>query len=288
MPSLLAREKRLGYILVLPAIIYLVLLVGYPFVISLYISFTDKIVTQPGSFVGLGNFLYLLKGYIFRQTIRNTLIYTAACVTLKLAAGMLMALLLNQQFRGRNLLRGFFLLPWVVPMAIGALGWLWMYDSSYGAINSLIRVAGLRGIPWLSVPFYAMLSVIIANVWRGTPFFGMLILAGLYGIPNELYEAAEVDGAGIWSKFLFITLPQLRYVIMVATLFSTIWTLADFETVFIITRGGPFNTTHLLATLTYQVGMEAGQLGRAAAVSIFLFPFLFVAIYLQLKYVRKE
>jgi len=283
------EEIRVGYLFVLPALALILILIAYPFILAVYFSLTDKMVGKASHFVGLKNFVELFKSDMFLRTARNSFVYTVSAVSLKFALGMGMALLLNQQFKGRNIIRGVYLLPWIVPMAISGVAWIWMYDSVFGVINYMLRISkiSLRGIPWRSDPTFAMISVIIANVWRGTPFFGVSLLAGLQAIPYELYEAADVDGAGKLDKFFHITLPQLRQVILIVTLFSTIWTFADFETVYVITRGGPANTTHLFATLSYQVGLVAGQLGKGTAISLFIFPMLLVMVYLELKYLRE-
>ena len=285
---LVDREKITGYLFVLPALLLILILVAYPFILSFYFSFTDKVVGGAAHFVGLDNFKELFKSPIFLQTTRNSFVYTIIAVSLKLILGIGMALLLNQKFRGRNVVRGVYLLPWIVPMAISGVAWMWMYDEIFGVINQMLKFSGLLpvGLPWLSNANYAMAAVIIANVWRGTPFFGISLLAGLQAIPRELYEAAEVDGATSFNKFFYITLPQLRYVILVVTLFSTIWTFADFDTVYVITRGGPANTTHLFATLSYQVGLVAGQLGKGMAISLFIFPILLIVVLIELRYLR--
>lgn len=283
------REAKLGYLLVLPAVVLILTLVAYPFVLAVYWSLTDKVVGRPPHFVGLRNFIELFQSAIFLRTARNSFVYTFSAVSLKFILGMGMALVLNQKFRGRNFLRGLYLLPWIVPMAISGVAWIWMYDSVFGVINYTIKMARISdtGWPWLANSTLAIIAVIVANVWRGTPFFGISMLAGLQAIPTELYEAAEVDGAGRLSKFFNITMPQLRHIILIVTLFSTIWTFADFETVYVITRGGPANTTHLFATLSYQVGLVAGQLGKGTAISLFIFPVLLLMMFLELKYVRR-
>jgi len=283
------KERQLGYLLVLPAMMYIAVLIAYPFMTALYLSLTNKVIGKPSySFVGLYNYYGLFRSSIFRRTVVNSFIFTGTSVSGKLVIGMIIALLLNQKFRGRTILRGLFLLPWIVPVAISALAWLWMYDVSFGIFNYFLRSVGLEGLPWLSHPSLALLSVIVVNIWKGTPFFGLFLLAGLQGIPLELYEAAEIDGAGRWNKFIYITIPQLKYVILTVTLLSTVWTFADFETVAILTRGGPFNTTHIFSTLTYQIGLQSGRLGQGSAVSLFLFPILVVVVFLELKYLREE
>jgi len=282
-------EAKIGYLFVLPALCFIATLVAYPFILAVCFSLTDKVVGKSAHFIGLTNFKELFQSSMFLRTACNSFIFTGATVSLKFLLGMGMALLLNQQFRGRIILRGVYLLPWIVPMSISGVTWIWMYDEIFGVINYVLRAGGIsdRGLPWLANSTLAMIAVIVANVWRGTPFFGVSFLAGLQAIPAELYEAAEVDGATRWSKFIYITLPQLRYIILIVTLLSTIWTFADFDTVYVITRGGPANTTHLFATLSYQVGLVAGQLGKGMAISLFIFPVLLVMVYLELKYVKR-
>lgn len=176
-----------------------------------------------------------------------------------------------------------------MPVSISCIVWLWMFETNFGLVNAILRASGIikENIAWFSYPSTAILTIITADVWMGTPFFGVAFLAGLQTIPKELYEAAEIDGAGSLTKFLLITLPQLRYVVFIVTLFSTIWTFAMFETAFIITRGGPINSTHLFSTLTYQIGIALGRLGEGTAISLFMFPILIVLMYLELRYVRK-
>jgi multiple sugar transport system permease protein len=283
------REQTVAYLMVLPVVVLVLGLMAYPFILAVSWSFTDKIVGLSGKFIGLRNFLELPKSAIFRQMVHNAVIYCAASVVLKITLGTVMALALHQIGWFRSFLRGILLLPWVIPTALSCLVWLWMFNDMFGVINYLLRMAGIseEGYPWLASPNLALTSVIIVNVWRGTPFFGIALLGGLQTIPEELYEAAAIDGAGAWRRFLHVTVPHLQSVIAVVTLFSTIWTFFDFEIVYIITRGGPMNSTHLFATLAYQTGLVAGRIGEAVAISLYLFPILVVMIYLQLLYLRR-
>jgi multiple sugar transport system permease protein len=279
-----------GYGLISPAVFLMLVLLAYPFVLAVYISLSDRLLGEPGTFFWFGNFLKLLQDTFFRQTVWNSFIYTISTVTLKLVLGLILALLLNQEFSHRNLVRGALLLPWIVPTSLSVLTWLWMFDSLFSVINYLLLGLGIlsKKIPWLGDPFWAMISVIIVNTWRGLPFFAVSILAGLMVIPRELYEAAEVDGAPEFSQFWRITLPLLQPVIAVVVLFSTIWTFADFQIVYILTHGGPLNATQIFATMAYDVALVAGRIGEGAAISLFLFPALLVVIILMLRYLRQD
>ncbi|PYM08860.1 MAG: ABC transporter permease [Candidatus Rokuibacteriota bacterium] len=285
------QEHVFGYGLILPALLLLTGLVAYPFLMAVYFSLSDYWVGSPGQFVGLANYRDILGNDVFRQTVRNSFVFTGIALTLKTVLGVWLALLLARNLRGKRLIRGAVLLPFVIPTALSTLGWWWMFDSLYSVVNWTGIRLGLLSPPgpnWLGVPAYAMAAVIAVNVWRGLPFFAITVLAGLVAIPREHYEAAEVDGAGAWSRFRYVTLPLLRPVLAVVILFSTIFTFSDFNIVYVLTRGGPVNTTHLFATLAYQVGLQGGNLGQGAAISLFLFPMLGVVVFLQLRYIRRE
>jgi len=285
------QEHVFGYGLILPAIVLLCSLVAYPFGMAIWFSLSDYWVGSPGSFVGLENYREILRNEVFRQTVWNSFVFTGIAVTLKTVLGVWLALLLARNLRFKRLLRGAVLLPWVIPTALSTLGWWWMFDSLYSVVNwTAIRLGVMTppGPNWLGMASYAMTAVIVVNVWRGLPFFAITVLAGLVAIPREYYEAAEVDGASSWLRFRHVTLPLLRPVIAVVTLFSTIFTFADFNIVYVLTRGGPVNSTHLFATLAYQVGLNGGNLGQGAAISLFLFPMLAAVVFIQLRYIRRE
>jgi multiple sugar transport system permease protein len=286
----LQRDGVLGYLLVMPAVLLLLGLVAYPFVTALAFSLSDAVVGRAGRFIGLGNFRSLLTDDIFRQTLRNSFVFTVIAVALKTVLGLALALLLARTLRFRRLIRGAVLLPWVIPTALSTLGWLWMFDSLYSVINWTLLRLGLIGqaLQWLGTPGLAMSAVITVNVWRGLPFFAITLLAGLVAISPELYEAAAADGAGAWARFRHVTLPLLRPVLAVVVLFSTILTFADFNIVYVLTRGGPVNSTHLFATLAHQVGLQAGKIGEGSAIALFMFPALAVIVYFQLHYARRE
>ena len=284
------RDDVVGYVLILPALLLIVSLIVYPFFYALWLSVSNAWVGSPGEFVGLSNYVKLLGNNIFRQTLKNSLIFAGASVVLKTVFGLGLALLLNEASVFKRFIRGSILLPFVAPTALTTLGWWWMYEPMYSVFNWTLVHLGIidRGLPWLSDPTLAMLAVISVNFWRGLPFFAITILAGLMAIPKELYEAAEVDGANAIGRFYHITLPLLKPVLAVVILFSTIFTLADFNIVYILPRGGPMNMTHLFTTLSFEVGLQGGIISEGAAVSLFLFPILVAVVYFQLRLVRRQ
>jgi multiple sugar transport system permease protein len=283
-------EALTGCGLISPAVFLMLVLLAYPFVLAVYISLTDRVLGEPGKFIWFRNFIKLLQDSFFRQTVWNSFVYTISTVFLKMFLGIILALLLNQEMPYRNLVRGALLLPWIVPTSLSVLTWLWMFDSLFSVVNYILLGLGLisKKIPWLGDPFWAMVSVIIVNTWRGLPFFAVSFLAGLMTIPRELYEAAETDGAEVFRQFWHITLPLLQPVIAVVVLFSTIWTFADFQIVYILTHGGPINATQIFATMAYDVALVAGRIGEGSAISLFLFPALLVVIFLMLRYLRQD
>jgi multiple sugar transport system permease protein len=288
-PGFLARDSHVAYAFIAPAFFLLVVLVGYPFVLSVWFSLSDARVGNTGSFIGLDNFNRLLSSPIFLQTLQNSIVFTAAALAAKTVLGMGLALLLFRVVRFKRLIRGAVLLPFIVPTALSALVWWWMFEPLYSVVNWTLKTLHLinHDIPWLPDPYLAMFTVILVNVWRGLPFFAITLLAGLVAIPRELYEAAESDGAGPIARFRHITLPLLMPVLAVVILFSTIFTLSDFNIVYVLTRGGPMNMTHLFATYSFALGLQGGQIGQGAAVSLFLFPILLAVVFVQLRLVRK-
>jgi multiple sugar transport system permease protein len=287
----LDRENILGPLFVTPALILVLLLVAYPFVMALYFSLSNAFIGRPSHLVGLKNFIGLWRSDAFRQTFQNAFVFTGAAVGIKLVFGISLALLLNQQLWFKRMIRGTVLLPWVIPTALSTLGWQWMFNSLYSVVNWTGIHLGLMDPPgpnWLGQKYYAMTAVVVVNVWRGLPFFAITILAGLVSIPKELYEAAEADGAGAIRRFWYITLPLLKGVLGIVILFSTIFTFSDFNIVYVLTHGGPINSTHLFATLARQVGLETGRIGEGAAISLYLFPVLVMVVWMQLRFVRKQ
>jgi len=287
----LDRESILGPVFVTPALLLLLLLVAYPFVMAVYFSLSNAFIGRPSHFIGITNFVRLWDSDTFRQTFQNAFVFTGIAVFFKVVMGIALALLLNEQLWFKRMIRGAVLLPWVIPTALSTLGWWWMFNSLYSVVNWSGIALGIMDPPgpnWLGQRYYAMAAVITVNIWRGLPFFAISILAALVAIPKELYEAAEADGAGASSRFWHITLPLLKPVLAVVVLFSTIFTFSDFNIVYVLTRGGPINSTHLFATLSRVVGIDTGRIGEGAAISLYLFPLLVFVVWAQLRFVRKQ
>ena len=289
--ELLDREQILGPLFVSPAFILILLLVAYPFCMAVYFSLSNAFIGRPSHLVGIKNYINLWQSDAFRQTFQNAFVFTGTAIAFKLVMGISLALLLNQQLWFKRLIRGIVLLPWVIPTALSVLGWSWMFNSLYSVVNWTGIALGIFDPPgpnWLGQRYYAMTAVVVVNIWRGLPFFVITILAGLVSIPKELYEAAEADGAGAWARFWYVTLPMLKGVLGIVVLFSTIFTFSDFNIVYVLTHGGPINSTHLFATLSRQIGLESGRIGEGAAISLYLFPLLAFVVYAQLRFVRKQ
>lgn len=279
-----------GFLLTLPVIVLVFGLIMYPGVLAIWLSLTRKLVGYPERFVGLANYVDLWQDPIFRRALWNTFVFTTVACAVKLFLGLVMAVSLNAGVRGKAFLTGFLLLPWVTPTVVSALNFLWMFDALLGVINYILMNLGLTAQPigWLSSPATAMATVTFSNIWRGFPFFGVTLLAGLQTIPPELYEAAAVDGANRWKQLLHITVPGLMHVILVTTLLSIIWTFNDFQAVYILTRGGPGGATHIIGTLTYETAIDSLNLGKGTAVSVFGFPILLVVIYWFIRHSRRQ
>jgi len=284
------REQLLGYTMIAPVAIFLAALVAYPFLSAIYLSLTEKIVGYPAHFVGLRNYANLLDSGRFRIVAWNSAVFTVASIAVKLVIGMAMALALHQVVRGNQFIRGILLLPWIIPTVVIALTWKWLLDLFRGLVNvTLIDVGVVKsGVHWLGDPSLAMLSVVMANIWRGFPFFGVSFLAALQTVPQELYDAADVDGAGSWQKFWRITLPSIKSVVAVVTLLSTIVTLNDFNIVFIMTRGGPGAATHIFATYSYELGIMSQRWGVAMAASMASLPLVALLIVGVVRYLHRE
>ncbi len=284
------QEQVLGYALVAPIALLIVGLIAYPFLSAIYLSLTQKVVGYAPKFIGLDNYVQLFQSARFRTVVWNSTVFTVASVGTKLVLGMAMALALHRVVRGSQFLRGILLLPWVIPTVVIALTWRWLFDLFRGLVNvSLIDLGVIRsGIHWLGDPSLAMLSVVVANVWRGFPFFGVSILAAMQTVPQDLYDAADVDGATAWQKFWRITLPTIKGVVIVVTLLSTIWTLNDFNIVYIMTRGGPGAATQVFATYSYELGIQSQRWGLAMAASMYSLPVLALLIVVVVRYLHRE
>ena len=285
----LVRDTPVAYAFIGPAFFLLLFLVAYPFALSVWFSLSDARVGETGRFVGLDNFARLLRSGIFLQTLQNSIVFTTIALTLKTVLGMVIALLLFRLVRFKRLIRGAILLPFIVPTALSTLVWWWMFEPLYSVVNWTLKALHLvnHDIPWLPDPYLAMFTVILVNTWRGLPFFAITLLAGLVAIPKEMYEAAESDGAGPVGRFWYITVPLLTPVLAVVILFSAIFTLADFNIVYVLTKGGPINMTHLFATYSFALGLQSGEIGQGAAVSLFLFPILLFVVFVQLRLARR-
>ena len=290
--GLLEREHILAYLFMVPGGLLLVLFMAYPFGLGIYYSFTDKLIGfRDYEFVGLFNYRYLLDDLIFRQAVQNTFVYAFFTVPFKLGLGLGLALVLNQAFRFSRVLRAGLLLPWIVPTALSSLAWLMLFDSVLSPVSWVLKDWGLveSNVNFLGSRFNAMASLCLANIWRGIPFFAVSILAGLQAVPQDLHEAAALDGAGPWQRFLAVTLPVIRNIVLIATLFSIIWTFSDFQLIYVLTKGGPANSTHVFGTYAYQLGMGGiGDIGQAAAVSLYMFPILAAFAVILLRSIRAE
>jgi len=269
--------------------VLLCLFIAYPFARGIILSVTDSRVGVPGAFVGAANFERIWNDGIFRQAVYNTFLYTGVTTVFKLGIGLWLALLLNRHFKGKAFVRAFILLPFIIPTVLSTFAWKWMFDPTFSVINWGLFQLGLikRSINWLGDPDLAMFSIMVVNVWRGVPFFAISLLAGLQTISPELNEAAAIDGARPWQRFWHITWPLLLPVTMVVVLFSIIQTFADFQIVYVMTGGGPANATHLFATYAYQIGVGTGLLSQGAAISLAMFPILFLVVIVQLLYIRR-
>ena len=284
------RESVFSWLMLTPPLLFLLLFLGYPFFYGVYLSFFHKEVARAASFVGFGNFVKLYNDPIFWQSVRNTIIFTGAATILKASGGLAMALVMNQDFRMKAVTRAMLLLPFIVPTVLSTVAWQWILDPGMGLFNRLLVVSGLAttGPSWLGTPTMAMISIIMVNTWRGLPFFGISILAGLQTIPVDLHESATIDGAGTWGRFRYVTLPSLLPVIFIVTTFSIVITFFDFQLVYVLTGGGPANSTHLMATYAYSLSMGAGQMGLGSAVALSMVPVLGLLLVLLTLYVRKD
>lgn len=290
--NLTRNQKKQGfaYILIAPVMVYLMIFMLYPLCWAVYTSLTNKAVGSDGSFVGLKNFASLLSDRVFFIALKNTCYYTVAAVAGKFVVGVIMALTLNSRIPAKNFSRVLMLIPWTIPTLVSALTWKWMYSDTGGLFNYLLMSLGLarRVTPWLYSAKLAMPSIIVANIWRGSPFIGISVLAGLQTIEADLYEAAHIDGAGPVRTFFSITMPLIKDVLILSTLITTIWTFNDFEIVWLLTGGGPANATQILSTYGYTVGFMNLNISKATASSIIAIPIMILVITLVFRYMRAK
>jgi multiple sugar transport system permease protein len=276
----LDSRNALGLAFMLPAAALLLVFLTYPLGLGTWLGFTDARIGRPGAWVGIDNFRYLAEDSVARLALFNTLFYTAVASVVKFALGLWLALLLNRHLPFKAFLRAIVLLPFIVPTALSAIAFWWIYDAQFSVVSWALTRMGLihSYIDFLGDPWLARFSVIAANVWRGVPFVAICLLAGLQTIPASMYEAAALDGASEWQKFRHVTLPLLTPIIAVVMTFSVLFTFADFQLIYVLTRGGPVNATHLMATLSFQRAIPGGNLGEGAALATAMIPFLLAAI----------
>jgi multiple sugar transport system permease protein len=296
---LVDSERLLAPLMIGPAIVYIAVLIGLPFLLAIYYSLSNATTGDPSlSFVGLRNFIAILEDPVFRKSLLNTLIFTFVSQFLVLVLSKILALALIKDFRGKWIARFLILLPWTAPIALGSVGWLWMFDSVFSPLDWILRQVGLLGRPgailgaapnlyWLGVPGLAMSSVILVHMWRMIPLATVILLAGLTSIPQEILDAADVDGAGFWRRLFQIMIPLLLPIISIAVLFGVIFTFTDIVVVYVLTQGGPVHSTQVLASWAFFKGIEAGDLAQGAAIALFLFPVMAGVAIFMLRLVRR-
>jgi multiple sugar transport system permease protein len=277
---LLEDRNFLGFIFMLPGSVLLLLFLTYPLGLGTWLGFTDTKVGRAGVWVGLDNYQFLFGDAVARLSLFNTLFYTVVASSVKFALGLWLAILLNQNIAFKSLVRAVVLLPFIVPTALSAIAFWWIYDAQFSVVSWLLMKMGWihSYIDFLGDPWMARMSTIVANIWRGVPFVAICLLAGLQTIPPSLYEAASIDGAKPSQQFWYVTLPLLTPIIAVVMTFSVLFTFTDFQLIYVLTRGGPLNATHLMATLSFQRAIPGGALGEGAALATAMIPFLLAAI----------
>ena len=277
--DLLDDRRVLSFLCMLPAVGLLVVFLAYPLGLGVWLGFTDTKIGRPGVFIGIDNYISLFNDSVFLLSVYNTLVYTIVATILKFGLGLWLALLLNNSVPFKAFIRAIVLLPYIIPTVLSALAFWWMYDPQFSVISYVLSKMGLidRYIDFLGQPNAARASVIAANVWRGIPFVAICLLAGLQTISPSLYEAAALDGANSWQRFRHVTVPMLMPILSVVLTFSVLFTFTDFQLIYAITRGGPLNATHLMATLAFQRAIPGGQMGDGAAIATAMIPFLIFA-----------
>lgn len=289
---ILDSERWLGRLMIGPAILYIVALVGIPFFLAIYYSVSNVTVgSRTMEFIGLSNFRHLLENSTFRRSLGNTFIFALVSQAIVIVLANVLAIALKKKFRGKWAVRLLILLPWVAPISLGSIGWLWMLDSIYSPINWTLRAIGVFGPGtwpiWLGQPTLAMASIITVHVWRLLPLATVILLGGLSSIPQDLEEAAAVDGAGFWRRLFQITLPLMIPITVVALLFGLVFAFTDMIVIYVLTRGGPYDMTQVLASYAFFTGIDGGSLSEGAAIALFLFPVLAAAAILLLRFARR-
>lgn len=292
MGRLVDSERWLGSFMIAPAVIYIVALVGVPFFLAIFYSLSDVTVGSTGmKYVGLTNFRHLIDDTTFIRSLKNTFIFAFISQVLVIVLAKILALALHRDFRGKWVVRLLILLPWVAPISLGSIGWLWILDSIYSVINWSLRALHLIGPNtwpiWLGDPTLAMISIITVHTWRLLPLATVIILAGLTSIPQDIHEAAAVDGAGFWRQLFQITLPLVLPIMLVAVLFGVVFTFTDMIVIYVLTRGGPYDMTQVLASYAFFTGIDGGDLATGSAIALFLFPVLAASAILLLRFARR-
>ena len=285
-------ERTLGVAMLAPALVYIVLLVALPFALAVVLSLTNSSAgSLDFSFVGLRNFAAVMESSVFRRALRNTFVFTFVSQLMVILLGNVLARALMPKFRGKSVARCLILMPWAAPISLATLGWLWIFDSTFSVVNWVLKVVGWLGpgewYYWLGDPTLGMAAIIVIHVWRMLPFSTVILLAGLTSIPAEVHEAADIDAAGPLAKAFHITLPMMLPILTVAVLFGVVFTFTDMSVVYLLTRGGPYNSTHVLASLAFQEGVLGGDVGRGASIAIFLLPVLVVMAVIMLRISRR-
>ena len=284
--KLMQRKSTVAFFMALPLILLIAILVAYPAGYAVYLATLNKSMTK---FVGLGNFDFLFKRATFWDIVFQSCLFAISAVIFKAIIGFVVAHFVhNIPSKGQRKWRGMLLVPWVIPPAMSTLAWLWLFDPSYSAFNWILVHLGMHGIPWTGEANWARFSVILVNIWVGAPFFIIMYLAALKSVPEQLYEAASIDGATWWQRIWYVTLPMMRNIIAITALFSTIVTFANFDIVRVLTSGGPLTSTHLFATWAFKVGIESGDIPLGATVSLFMVPILAVGAVFILRDISKR
>jgi len=284
--ALLRRKSVIAFLMALPLIAVIAGLVIYPALYAIHLATLNKSMTK---FVALGNFFFLFKRNTFWMVVEQSVLFAVTAVVFKAVIGFIVAHFVhNIPQKGQRKWRGMLLIPWVIPPAMSTLAWLWLFDPSYSAFNWILAHIGLPQVPWLGNPYWARAGVILVNVWVGSPFFMIMYLAALKSVPEQLHEAAAIDGANWFQKIWYVNLPMMRNIIQITALFSLIVTFANFDIVKILTNGGPVDQTHVFATWAFTLGIWGNDLPLGASVSLFMFPILGIAAILILRNVRKR
>lgn len=283
---LMQRKSSIAFLMALPLILLIGTLVAYPAGYAIYLSMLNKSMVR---FVGLGNFDFLMGRDSFWAVVYQSCLFAVTAVIFKAVIGFVVAHFVhNIPAKGQRKWRGMLLVPWVIPPAMSTLAWLWLFDPSYSAFNWILALFGFEPVPWTGDTSWARFSVILVNIWIGAPFFMIMYLAALKSVPDQLYEAAAIDGANWWQRIWYVTLPMMRNIIAITALFSLIVTFANFDIVRVLTAGGPLNGTHVFATWAFRVGIESGDIPLGAAVSLFMVPILAIAAIFILRDINKR